>query len=75
MILIFSTPTCVYCKQVKRYLDHKGIKWEERDAYTDPQYAELSRLYGMTVPLVYNPVSNKGMVGYNIGALNDLIAA
>lgn len=75
MILIYSTPTCVYCKQVKKYLDHKQIAWEERDAFTAPEYPTLMERFGMTVPLIYNDTADRGMVGYDIGKINALITA
>lgn len=74
MILIFSTPTCAYCKQVKQFLDRKQIKWEERDAFTDPEYPALLERYGMTVPLVYNTVTDKGTIGYDISRLLGVVA-
>lgn len=72
MILIFSTPTCVYCKQVKRYFDMKGVGYEERDAFTDPAYPDLMKRFGMTVPLVYNDELDRGMIGYNITQLRTI---
>lgn len=74
MILIFSTPTCAYCKQVKHYLDYKKIEWEERDAYTDPAYPQLMARFGMTVPLVYNTKTDKGTIGYDISRINQTVA-
>lgn len=74
MILIFSTPTCVYCRQVKAYLSHKQVAYEERDAFTDPIYPILMQRFGMTVPLIYNDETDRGTIGYNIANLNSVIA-
>lgn len=71
MILIYSTPTCAFCVQVKKYLDKVGVAWEERDALTDPNYPDLANRFGMTVPLVYNGID--GMVGWNITRLKELL--
>lgn len=71
MIKIFTREHCAYCPQVKRYYDTKGVKYEVFDAEGD-DYAELSSRFGFTVPLVYNPENNLGMVGFNILKLKEI---
>lgn len=29
MVKIYSTPTCVYCKTLKQFLQEKGVEFEE----------------------------------------------
>lgn len=70
MITIFSRENCAYCPMVKKYLEHKGVKYEEKPA-EGQEYEKLSALYGFTVPLVWN--GKDGMVGYSIPRLNQLI--
>ena len=31
MITVFTTDTCVYCPQLKRWLDKMGYEYEEKD--------------------------------------------
>lgn len=72
MILIYKTPTCAYCKQVAKYLDHVGVKYEFRDIDT-PDYVDVSHKFGFTVPLVLNTETLDGMVGYNIPRLREIV--
>lgn len=71
MIHIFKTPTCAYCVQVMRVLDHWKIRYEVHEAEGE-QYTELAYRFGMTVPLVYNDIKGMGMVGYDIPKLKAL---
>ncbi|MDO8683812.1 MAG: glutaredoxin family protein, partial [Armatimonadota bacterium] len=34
-VVIYSTPTCPYCHQVKRYLTEKGVAFVDRDVSAD----------------------------------------
>lgn len=71
MIIIYKTPTCAYCKQVAKYLDHVGVPYQFEDAQGDT-YAALAKQYGMTVPLVYNTDTSDVTIGYNIGKLRKV---
>lgn len=73
MLLIFSRPNCAFCSQTKKYLDSLGVKWEERSALDHQDYPALANLFGFTVPLIFNPEKNDGMVGWNIRRLKELI--
>jgi len=37
---MFTTTWCGYCKGTKRYLDSKGITYEEIDIEQNPEYGE-----------------------------------
>ncbi|MBP9826940.1 glutathione S-transferase N-terminal domain-containing protein [Candidatus Saccharibacteria bacterium] len=39
-VLIYTTPTCVFCKNVKQYFDEKGIKYETIDVLADASKAQ-----------------------------------
>lgn len=71
MIKIFKRPGCVYCPQVMKLYDHWGVSYEVSEA-EGPDYEELSKLYGFSVPLVYNDENKQGMTGYNIGRLKEI---
>lgn len=70
MLKLFTTPTCAYCVQVKKYLEAKSVPYTVQEA-EGQEYQELASKYGYTVPLVYN--GKDGMVGFNIAKLNSLI--
>jgi glutaredoxin 3 len=39
-ISIYSTPTCVYCKMAKKYLETKNVKYNDIDVSSDRMAAE-----------------------------------
>lgn len=55
---------------VKKYLGTKNVDYKELQAEGE-EYEQLANLYGFTVPLVVN--GDRGMVGYNISQLKQLI--
>lgn len=75
MITIFTTETCAFCLLVEKFLDRKGVKYVTEDV-TDGKhigYRQLAKLYGANVPLIYDSESDRGITGYNIAQLNELI--
>ena len=71
---LYSTLTCVYCKQLKKYLDHKGVSYKVQDITNDPAKAkELQDLTGaVTVPILVKD-NNEFLVGYNLPKLAEFI--
>lgn len=57
---------------VMKYLDHIGVPYRVEMAEGDT-YTALSALYGVTVPLTYNEDTKKGMVGYSIPKLREIV--
>jgi glutaredoxin-like YruB-family protein len=54
MVKIYSTPTCVYCKTLKKYFKNNGIEFEEIDVSKDEkQLQKMIKDSGqMGVPVV-----------------------
>ncbi|OGY96707.1 MAG: NrdH-redoxin [Candidatus Liptonbacteria bacterium GWB1_49_6] len=43
-VMIYSTPTCVYCKMAKQLFDANGVKYEELNVAEDEKaYEEMKR--------------------------------
>jgi glutaredoxin len=65
-IVIYSTPTCGYCKIAMRHMDTKGIPYEKIDVSKDS--AELEKMVGisgqMGVPVL--TIGDKVMIGWNM---------
>jgi mycoredoxin len=40
-VKMFTTTWCGFCKGTKRYLDNKGVAYEEIDIEVHPEYGEL----------------------------------
>lgn len=70
MVKVFTRASCAFCPMVKKYLAYKQIPYEELPAEGE-EYMNLAIKYGGTVPLVIN--GDKGMVGYNIPQLNQVL--
>ena len=53
MITIFSKPNCMSCSFAKKYLDDKGVKYEEIDVFEDAEALAMLRDKGFSqMPVV-----------------------
>jgi glutaredoxin 3 len=53
-ILVYSTPTCPYCKRAKQFLEARGISFQEIDVATnkDARDEMVKKTGHMTVPTI-----------------------
>ncbi len=78
-ITIFTTNTCAYCGMVKKYLDAKGVSYEEVNLDKNPErQAEALQISGaLTVPVTVitkQDDSREVVIGYNLAKLAPAIA-
>ena len=78
-ITVFTTSTCSYCPMVKRYLQSKGLSYDEVNLEEHPdRQAEVLQMSGaMTVPVTVvtkTDDSREVIVGYNLQRLAPAIA-
>jgi len=73
-VVIYSTPTCPYCKRAKEYLSRKGISYQEYNVAVDRDRAKemIQKSGQMGVPVII--VDNEVMVGFNQAQLDKLLA-
>lgn len=73
-VVIYSTPTCPYCKRAKDYLSRKGIRYTDIDVAQDKEKAkEMTQKSGqMSVPVII--IDNEIIVGFNQAQLDKLLA-
>jgi len=73
-VVVYTTPTCGFCHQVKAYLNQRGVPFAEYDVSRDPQSAaEMVRLSGQRgVPVV--TVDGQVVVGFNRPLIDQLLA-
>jgi glutaredoxin len=73
-VIIYTTPTCGYCTQVKHYLTQRGVSYIERDLSRDPSAAqEIVRLTGQQgVPVTL--IDGQAVLGANMPQINQLLA-
>src|SRR5262245_48175209 len=71
-IVIYTTPTCPYCKQAKKYMNGRGIAYLEKDIeYDSRNKREFDDLGGTGVPLIL--VYGEPMHGFSEGHFDELL--
>jgi glutaredoxin-like YruB-family protein len=72
-VVVYTTPTCGFCHQVKAYLYQRGVPFTEHDVSRDPQAAakmvQLSGQRGVPVVLIDGQV----VVGFNRPLIDRLL--
>ncbi len=64
-VIIYSTPTCPYCKRAKTYLSQKGISYVDYNVAEDKDKAKemIQKSGQMGVPVII--VNGEVLVGFN----------
>ena len=72
-VIVYTTPTCPYCKMVKDFLSQRGISFEERDVSRNSAYAQelVSSTGQMGVPVTV--IDGEVVVGFDRGRLEQLM--
>ncbi len=74
-VTVYTSPTCTYCHQVKRFLSEQGIDFIERDVSMDRSAAQdmvdISHQMGVPVTVIDGQV----VVGFNRQRLEQLIVS
>lgn len=73
--IIYTTPTCVFCKHVKAYFDEKGVEYEEVNVMADPAKAQemIDKSGQMGVPVT--DWQGNIIVGFDKAKLDAVTAA
>jgi len=74
-VVVYSTPTCSYCHQLKQYLAQRGVRFTERDLSVDPSAAaEMVQKTGQRgVPVTI--IDDEVVVGFDRARLEHLLAS
>lgn len=72
-IIIFSTPTCSWCRKIKDYLKQNGFSFKEIDVSRDSRaLADMVRKTGQQgVPQTW--INNQAVVGFDKAKLDRLL--
>ncbi|MEW6194421.1 MAG: glutaredoxin domain-containing protein [Bacteroidota bacterium] len=72
-VVIFTTPTCSFCNNAKRYFREKNIRFTEVDVARDQKAAQdmLRRTGQMGVPVIL--INNKPIVGFDLPKINSML--
>ena len=73
-VVVYSTPTCPYCKRAKEYLSRKGIAYTDINVATDREKAKemIQKTGQMGVPVI--TVDGEVVVGFNQAMLDKMLA-
>ncbi len=73
-VVIYSTPTCPYCKRAKDYLSRKGIPYVDYNVAQDRDKAKemMQKTGQMSVPVI--TINGEVVVGFNQTLLDKLLS-
>ncbi len=73
-VLIYTTPTCAYCKAAKEFFKENNIKYEEINVAEDKNAAKemIEKSGQMGVPVI--DVDGKLIIGFDRNALKKALA-
>ena len=72
-IIIYTTPTCVYCKMTKAFFKENNVAYEERDVSTDTKAQEemIAKSNQLGVPVI--DIDGQVTVGFDKAKLSELL--
>ena len=72
-VIIYTTPTCVYCKAAKEFFKENDVAYEEKDVVQDEQAREtmVQRSGQMGVPVI--DVDGEIVIGFDKAKLASLL--
>ena len=73
-VVVYSTPTCPYCKRVKDYLSQKGIPYADINVAQDREKVKemVDKSGQMSVPVI--TIDGEIVVGFNQTLLDKLLS-
>lgn len=68
-VIIYTTPTCVYCKMAKDYFDKNAVQYEEHNVQDDLKARQemVEKSHQLGVPVV--EIEGEIFVGFDRAAL------
>ena len=74
-VIVYSTPTCPYCRMVKDYLSRSNVSFKEVDVSVDKKAAEhmIKKSGQMGVPVI--EIGKRIIIGFNIAEINDALTS
>lgn len=72
-VIIYSTPTCMYCNMAKDFFKEKGVAYEEHDVAANAEKrAEMIEKSGqMGVPVI--EIEDNLIIGFNKPRIAELL--
>lgn len=74
MVIVYTQPNCSPCRQVKSWLDSKGVEYVEKDITRDTDaYQRLLELGHRATPTIQTDTDS--WVGVNLAKMKELVHA
>ena len=72
-VIIYTTPTCVYCKMTKEFFEKNSVVYEEKDISTDEKARDemVEKSGQLGVPVI--DIDGKITVGFDEVGLKELL--
>ena len=72
-VTIYSTPTCIYCKMAKEFLNANNISFTDHDVASDEKAREemIQKTGQLGVPVI--DIDGSIMVGFDKGKMKELL--
>ena len=72
-VVLFTTPTCSWCRKVKQYMKQNQVRFKEIDVSRDQRAAnDMVRMTGqMGVPVVL--IDNRPIVGFDRAKIDQML--
>lgn len=73
-VLIYTTPTCIYCQMTKAFFKENNIEYAEKDVASDDKAREemIEKTGQLGVPVI--EIDGKIVVGFDKEKLSELLA-
>lgn len=72
-VIVYSSNTCTYCKQLKAYLGTQNIEFEERNIDVNPAFGdELFSMGVQSLPLTI--IGEEKILGLNVTRIQQALA-
>jgi len=72
-VIIYTTPTCVFCKMAKKFFNLHNIQYEEKNVLTDLKARQemVQKSGQMGVPVI--DVEGEIVVGFDVDTISRLL--
>ena len=72
-VMIYSTPSCVYCRMAREFFDKHGVEYEDHDVAANQEALKemIDKSHQMGVPVI--DVDGQIFVGFNRSGLEKVL--
>ena len=73
-VIIYSTPSCVYCKMAKEFFKEHSVDYQEKDVWVDEKARDemIAKSNQLGVPVI--DIDGNIVIGFNKPKLSELLS-